>query len=195
MGLLQRRDRRSGTRCAVGPTRRTRGLGLAIVLDVLDAYGWRLVLGASILAASRRSSHPAPKSIRALSNYKTLPLAAPPHGQPAADAPAGATYCGHLIATSLCSSSRGFSRPQSGLQSFRDLTTDLAARISRSVEIDIKFAIQKIIVQGLGRRLGQNRGALDRTVVTMTRTLMEPYLPTPAGPWKSARVTGPVNPE
>ena len=30
---------------------------------------------------------------------------------------------------------------------------------------------------------------------TMTRTLMEPYLPTPAGQWKSARVTGPVNPE
>ena len=30
---------------------------------------------------------------------------------------------------------------------------------------------------------------------TITRTLMEPYLPMPAGPWKSVCVTGPVNPE
>jgi hypothetical protein len=51
------------------------------------------------------------------------------------------------------------------LQSFRDLTTDLAARMSRSVKIDIKVAVQEVLIQSLGRRLGQDRGALDRTVV------------------------------
>jgi len=66
---------------------------------------------------------------------------------------------------SLRSSCRGFNRPQSR-----------PTKLSRSghgshragkphAEIDIKLAVQEVIIQGLGRRIGQNRGALDRTVV------------------------------
>ncbi len=51
------------------------------------------------------------------------------------------------------------------LHRFYDLTTNLAAGVSRSVEIDIKLAIQEVIIQGFGSRLGQNREAIDRTVV------------------------------
>lgn len=51
------------------------------------------------------------------------------------------------------------------LHRFYNLTTNLAAGVSHSVEINIKLAVQEVIVQGLCRRLGQNRRALDRTVV------------------------------
>jgi len=67
------------------------------------------------------------------------------------------------------------------LQSFRDLTTDLAARMSRSVKIGIKVAVQEVLIQSLIRRLGQDRGALDRTVVHDDVDLEGTYLPTPSG--------------
>src|SRR5450759_4651790 len=81
------------------------------------------------------------------------------------------------------------------LHRFYDLTTNLAAGVSRSVEIDIKLAIQEVIIQGLGSRLGQNRGALDRTVVHDNANLDGAILACLRVRGSPPASPGPVNPE